>query len=149
VRERTLSEEDWKLTLSVEVKRFADSVLCMSYIAEEVFYVLAVRSSMQVMGVFLLSKGTVICTLVGVREVFERLLLLGAVGFIVLHNHPSGNPVPSEFDQKITRRLKEAADLMGLILYDHVIVGQLGYYSFKENMTEYWKEEKSDGCMVV
>lgn len=142
VEERVLDNSVWKLTSPGEVKRFAEQVLNMSSLAEEVVYVLAVRSNMQVLGVFLLTKGTVNSTLVGVREVFIRLLLSGAVGFVLLHNHPSGNPNPSELDRQITQNLKTAAGVLGIALYDHVIVGQQGFYSFKEGMPEYWKEGK-------
>lgn len=149
IKEQILHEMDWKLTTPKEVKQFADSILSMSSLAEEVVYVLAVRSNLQVSGAFLLTKGTVSCTLVGAREIFMRLLLLGATGFILLHNHPSGNPTPSELDWQITRKLKEAAGVIGIMLCDHVIIGQQGFYSFKEHMAEYWKEEETDGCVVT
>ncbi|MBQ2493643.1 MAG: hypothetical protein II520_00220 [Bacilli bacterium] len=53
--------------------------------------------------------------------------------FILVHNHPSGNPDPSEADIRLTWELYSMASSLGLMLVDHVIVGEEGYYSFAEN----------------
>lgn len=142
MKERILSDMDWKLTNPREVNQFADSVLSMANLAEEVVYIFAMRKGMQLLGTFLLAKGTVDSALVGSREIFMRLLLLGAAGFILLHNHPSGDPKPSKEDIQLTQKLNEAAGLIGVQLLDHVIIGQQGFYSFKEHMAEWWKEGK-------
>lgn len=70
--------------------------------------------------------------LVHPREVFKPAILSNAASIMVGHNHPSGNPEPSEADIKMTRRLEEAGDLMGIRLLDHLIIGEDTYISLKE-----------------
>lgn len=78
-----------------------------------------------------ISIGTLNANLVHPREVFEPAILHAAAHVIVSHNHPSGNPEPSDEDKKITNRLVEAGKILGIALLDHVIVAQSGYYSLK------------------
>lgn len=78
-----------------------------------------------------ISIGTLNANLVHPREVFEPAILHAAAHVIVSHNHPSGNPEPSEEDKKVTQRLVEAGKILGIALLDHIIVAQSGYYSFK------------------
>ena len=71
------------------------------------------------------------------REVFRPALVYAAYAVIVVHNHPSGDPSPSQADHGLTRRLREAAELLQIRLLDHVIIGspeegRLPYFSFKE-----------------
>jgi DNA repair protein RadC len=54
---------------------------------------------------------------------------------VALHNHPSGDPAPSEEDARITEQLKQGAKLLGLRLADHIVIGDNRYYSFHENHT--------------
>lgn len=74
------------------------------------------------------SVGSLTASVVHPREVFKSALLSSAAALIVLHNHPSGDPEPSREDLDITRRLKEGAELLGLRLLDHVILGNSGRY---------------------
>jgi DNA repair protein RadC len=76
-------------------------------------------------------KGTVNHTPVYPREVVKRALELGASAIIMLHNHPSGDPTPSQDDIAMTREVKEIADKLGIALHDHVIIGRKGHASFR------------------
>lgn len=78
--------------------------------------------------------GTLNQSIVHPREVFAGALEDRAAAIIVVHNHPSGNTMPSEMDIAITRRLKYAGELLGIDLVDHVIVAGNSYYSFRENL---------------
>lgn len=78
-----------------------------------------------------ISVGTLNANLVHPREVFESAILHNAAHVIVAHNHPSGNPEPSEEDKKVTNRLVEAGKILGIALLDHIVVAGSGYYSFK------------------
>ena len=66
------------------------------------------------------------------RDVFREALLGGATAVIAFHNHPSGDPAPSDDDHDLTRRLAAAGTLMGVELVDHVVLGDARYCSFKE-----------------
>ncbi|MEQ8398047.1 DNA repair protein RadC [Thalassobaculum sp.] len=76
-------------------------------------------------------RGTVDHTPLYPREVVKRALELGASAVIVVHNHPSGDPTPSQADISVTRQLGEALSTLGLTLHDHLIVGRGGHTSFR------------------
>lgn len=76
-------------------------------------------------------RGTVDHTPVYPREVVKRALDLGASALILVHNHPSGDPTPSQADIAMTREVRDAAAVLGITLHDHVIVGRTGCQSLK------------------
>ena len=76
-------------------------------------------------------KGTVDHTPVYPREVVKRALELGATALVMVHNHPSGDPAPSRADIDMTREVREAADKLGIVLHDHIVVAKGGTNSFK------------------
>ncbi len=77
------------------------------------------------------SRGTVNHTPVYPREVVKRALELHATALIVVHNHPSGDPAPSQADIEMTREIKAAAKALSIVLHDHVIVGNGSWLSFR------------------
>lgn len=101
--------------------------------AEEYLWVIAVNTKLKPIGFFELSHGTINSSLVTPRELFIRLALCGASGFFLVHNHPSGDCSPSKEDGQVTKRIKEAAKIMGYDFLDHIIIGGDSFYSFKEN----------------
>ena len=66
------------------------------------------------------------------REIFRSLLLKNATAFMLVHNHPSGDPEPSLADMELTRELNEGAKLIGIKMLDHVVLGKERYYSFSD-----------------
>jgi len=76
-------------------------------------------------------RGTVNHTPVYVREVVKRALELGASAIVMVHNHPSGDPAPSKDDIAMTREVAAAADKLGIVLHDHLIIGRKGHASLK------------------
>jgi DNA repair protein RadC len=84
------------------------------------------------------SLGSVNESIAHPRDVFRPALIYSAYAVIVAHNHPSGDPSPSQADHSLTRRLREAAELLQIRLLDHLIIGapaddRQSYFSFKEN----------------
>lgn len=79
-----------------------------------------------------ISIGTVNAALVSPREVFIEALQKNAVYIILLHNHPSGDPTPSLEDVQLTMRIREAGNLIGVELLDHIVIGDNCYVSLKE-----------------
>ena len=101
---------------------------------EEVFVLLAFDTKNNIIGAFEVSHGTVNQTLVHPRDIFKRLLLVNALAFALGHNHPSGSTTPSREDLQLTERLRDASELMGIKLLDHIVLGDEGrYYSLKEH----------------
>lgn len=78
------------------------------------------------------SQGTVNSSPASPREVFLEALKYGAVQMILLHNHPSGDPTPSRQDIQITKRMKDAGELLGIPILDHIIIGDCCYVSLRE-----------------
>ena len=88
-------------------------------------------SAHQVASFSVVSIGTVNHTLVHPREIFQRALGAGAVALVLAHNHPSGKTQPSPEDIAVTRQIKEAGQILGIKLLDHVIVAEDEHYSFE------------------
>jgi DNA repair protein RadC len=80
-----------------------------------------------------LGDGTLTQSVVYPREIIKQALAKSALSVVLVHNHPSGSPTPSEMDRKVTRKLLFGAKEMDISLLDHIIVGTEGYYSFYEN----------------
>lgn len=85
------------------------------------------------LGDVMISKGSVNYAYVSPRDIFRYAFDYEAVLFVLLHNHPSGDPTPSEDDIRVTKRIEKGADILELQLVDHIIIGDKKYYSFKEN----------------
>lgn len=71
-------------------------------------------------------------SLVNPREIFLAALSYHAVGILLVHNHPSGDPTPSKADLNITKRVQNAGAMLGIPLLDHIIIGDCRYISFRE-----------------
>ena len=132
VKEKGINYECQKMDSPKEISLMLKKLLHMDELAEEHVYLIALNNSCKVLGMFFLSKGTICTSLVSPREVFLRAALIGAVQIILVHNHPSGNPVPSECDMELTKRLKDCGELLNICLADHIIIGQNSYLSFRE-----------------
>lgn len=98
---------------------------------EEEIHVAFVNAKNAVMATECLQRGTVDQSAVYVRKVIERTLARKASGLIVAHNHPSGDPTPSDHDRELTRTLKVAAAAVGVRFLDHLIIGDGAPFSFK------------------
>ncbi len=75
--------------------------------------------------------GSLNASIVHPREVFRSAIVESAASLILVHNHPSGDPTPSDDDIRITMRLAEVGDLVGIPVTDHVVLGDSVYYSFR------------------
>ena len=98
----------------------------------ENFVVVLLNTKNEVLGFPTVSVGTLSASLVHPREVFKPAIRASAAGVVLAHNHPSGRVGPSREDRKVTRRLKEASEIIGIEVLDHVILGD-GYFSMKEH----------------
>ena len=94
---------------------------------------LLLDSGLHLIGERILSKGTVNASLASPREVFIHALQAQAAGIMLLHNHPGGNPAPSENDIRVTKRIGQIGMLTDIPLYDHIIIGDNKYFSFRES----------------
>jgi len=123
------SRQVYKVSRPVDVyaalKRYANAKV-------ESFYAVLLDNAHNIMSVKLVTVGLTNRTLVHPREVYRPAILASAVAVIVSHNHPGGSNTASPEDIEITRRLREAGDILGIPLLDHIIISKSGYFSFTE-----------------
>jgi len=98
----------------------------------EHFFIATLNSHHDVIDIHCLSKGTVNRTLINPRDIFKQALLDDATAIILCHNHPSGSIEPSDEDKALTRRISQGAEILGLTILDHIIIGKSNpsYFSF-------------------
>jgi len=99
---------------------------------KEVFICLHLDGKNRIICMDLVSIGSLNQSIVHPREVFKTACLSNAAALILIHQHPTGDCTPSSEDISITRRLKEAGEIMGIKILDHIIVGDGEYLSFTE-----------------
>lgn len=104
-----------------------------SGVNQEYFYCLYLNSQKKLIDKKLLFKGTLNRSLIHPREVFKEAYLSSAAYIICIHNHPSGNVIPSNDDINITNTLVEIGYIQKIPVIDHIIIGENNYYSFYEN----------------
>ena len=104
----------------------------MRHLKTEEVILIMMNSKNQIIKDEVISKGTVNSSILSPREVFLLALEYHAVHIILLHNHPSGDPTPSKEDLRMTAKIAEAGKLIGILLMDHLIIGDNKYISLKE-----------------
>ncbi|WP_262691268.1 RadC family protein [Kordiimonas aestuarii] len=104
----------------------------MAHIPREQFRILFLDRKNVLLADVVMSDGTVDEAAVYPREVVRRALELDATALILVHNHPSGDPTPSQADVMMTKNIVETCDRIGIRVHDHIIVGKTGQASFKE-----------------
>jgi len=96
----------------------------MQTFPQEVVRVLFLDSKLRLIGSSDISKGTLTTSIANPRDIFREALIRNAHGIIIVHNHPSGDPTPSEDDVEITKRLIEAGGVLNIKVLDHVVIGR-------------------------
>jgi DNA repair protein RadC len=108
----------------------------MRHLSQEQVICATLDARLRHAGTTVVSVGTVSDSSAHPREILRPVITRGAYGFVLIHNHPSGDPSPSRADEMVTRRLVEAAELMQVKFLDHVIIGRpspgrAAFYSFR------------------
>ena len=103
----------------------------MAKYTKEHFVVLLLNARHEVIGKETVSVGSLNASIVHPREVFNPAIRESAASIVLCHNHPSGDPEPSEEDLSITRRLVQCGDLLGIAILDHVIIASRGVVSLR------------------
>ena len=124
VGDRTAASED--------VMRVARPIFAELDADKEHFVLLALNNKNRVNGYKVISSGTLTASLIRPGDVYRAALHLAAAAVVFIHNHPSGDPMPSQEDHEITRRLRECGEMLAIRVLDHVILGADRYYSFSD-----------------
>ncbi|ADY13667.1 JAB domain-containing protein [Sphaerochaeta globosa] len=105
----------------------------VDFFYNEYFFTVTLNGAHQIIDAHVISKGLVNRTLVHPREVFRPAILDNSTAIVIAHNHPSGNLEPSAEDKDVTFRIRQAGDLIGIRVLDHLIFSQNGYFSMLES----------------
>jgi DNA repair protein RadC len=136
--------ETFKIKLAVEEPKLAPARCALDAAAilrpiyadldadQEHFSILLLNNKNRVRAHKVISSGSLTASLVHPREVFKPVILYGAAGVILCHNHPSGDPDPSPEDIDINRRLVQCGEIFGIRMLDHVILGRDSIFSFSD-----------------
>jgi DNA repair protein RadC len=100
--------------------------------AKEHFKLILLNPRNKIIGISTISVGTLNASLVHPREVFKDAIMHSAASVVLAHNHPSGDPEPSEDDLKITKKLVDSGKILGIEVLDHIVIGKNIFCSFKE-----------------
>lgn len=105
---------------------------------QEVLKIILLNTRLTLLGVEEVTRGSINETVAHPRDVLHHVVRRRAHGFVIVHNHPAGDPQPSTADRNFTRRLREAAEIMQISFVDHIIIGlpspaHAGYFSFREH----------------
>ena len=131
---RRIAKEPFRKELSFDSpKSIADYYMeDFRHAEQERMMILMLDTKGGFLGEAVISIGTVNASLVSPREIFLKALAFHAVSVIMLHNHPSGDPTPSEEDLLLTLRVSKAGEMIGIELLDHLVLGDRKYISFRE-----------------
>lgn len=136
--------EIFRITDKIERKGFKPAISCAedvyNYFIDELkdkkkeyLYTLMLDSRNNIIKHELISVGTLDSSLVHPREVFKVAIKESAFAIMLIHNHPSGDPKPSEEDIKITKQIMEAGKLLNIIVLDHIIIGEGSYWNWLDS----------------
>lgn len=98
----------------------------------EMVVVMSLSTKMEPLALEIAAVGGINTCSVDVRDIFKHSLLNNAAYVVCFHNHPSGDPEPSRADRLLTKRIEDGGRLLGIPLIDHIILGETGFYSFRE-----------------
>ncbi len=115
---------DKHITRPIEAVYVLNEVTELNIRAEEVFVIITLDNTNKLTGLFEVSVGSLSSSIVTPREVFKRAILQNAQSIIMAHNHPSGEVEPSSEDIKITKRLAKIGEMLGIEVFDHIIIGE-------------------------
>jgi len=126
------SSERIKISNSESASAVLRSIWSDKIEIQEEFNVLLLNRNNDLLGWFNVAKGGMASTIVDPKIIFSVALKCNAHGIILCHNHPSGNLLPSEADKTLTEKLKKGAQLLEILILDHIILTSESYYSFAD-----------------
>lgn len=135
---RRLSQEEILVAREKKSKQVSPEILVhmlqpkIGKYKKEHFVLVSLDTRNHVIGTDTISIGTLNASLVHPRELFETAIRRHAASVIIAHNHPSGDPTPSDEDLRVTAKLHDAGKILGIQLLDHIIIGRNSYFSMEE-----------------
>lgn len=134
LKEESVEYSDSKIKSSVDIVNLLKSVEQIDLLPEEHIYLICLNTKNNVICYSQVAMGGIDNCVIDLKTIFKTVLLANASRFILVHNHPSGDPTPSRNDIKITNRLIDASKVMGLEFLDHIIISKNNYASVMNNI---------------
>jgi len=132
ILERALCEVREANVIKNPVSAYQIAMRMIGNKTQEHMVVLFLNGAHIVTGKKIVSIGTMNRTIVHPREIFREAIKRNAAGIIMAHNHPSGSTAPSGEDREVTKRIRDAGEIIGIELLDHLIISRSGFYSIRE-----------------
>ena len=104
---------------------------------QEEFWILMLNTQNIIIGEELISRGILDASIIHPREIFRPAIKNSASKIILVHNHPSGDPSPSDEDAQITKQIRNSSEHLDIDVVDHIIIGEKEYYSFKNRFPDF------------
>lgn len=132
VRETTAQYNNDNIKNITDIVKLVDNIEDIKNNDVENAYIICLNNKSVPVNYSLIAKGTINASMIDPKTIFKTILLSNASAFIMIHNHPSGDPTPSKEDYKITAVLKQASKLLDIKFLDHIVIGNDNYISCME-----------------
>jgi len=133
VREKSFKYDTFEISDPEAATAAINAAFDLESDAVEKFGLISLDVKHKINGLHIVSVGQISSCHVSPRDVYQRAITNNAANIIIFHNHPSGDPTPSTEDIRITKRLLEAGQILGITLIDHIIIGDGRSYSLRKN----------------
>jgi len=133
VKEKSVPYTTKQLNSPEKVVELLNCILDFKNFDREAVVVIPVDTKLHPLGINIAHIGSLTESIAHTREIFKYAILVNAYAIFLAHNHPSGDPKPSHHDCNLTKTVKQAGDILGIKLIDHIIIAGDLYFSFKEN----------------
>ena len=152
IKEKTITYQTSISTSALVAEAVRKTIIECGQSDREQLVVLMLDVKNRIIGTNIVSIGSLSSSTVCLRELFKPVILANSHALVVGHNHPSGNFEPSQEDNKVTERIFFGADLLGITLYDHVIINteNRSYYSYADNnILEYYRNKDKTELPII
>lgn len=125
-----------KISSTIDLVDFIMNVLNINNEAQEVVYLLSLNNKNQLVSFTEIARGGLNMCNITQNEIFKNVLLSNSNKFILVHNHPSGDPTPSKNDIEVTKQILKSSNILGIDFLDHLIIGDNEYQSIMKDLKE-------------
>lgn len=134
-REKEFTYNKIQIKNVIDIVKLVNKIEDIQNLDTENAFIICLNNKNEPVNYSLISKGTINASLIDIKSIFKNVFLSNASSFVFVHNHPSGDSTPSKQDLDITKKLKDASDLLDIKFLDHVIIGEDCYTSLFEEMS--------------
>lgn len=127
-------EYNTKICSTLELVEFVRNVLKINNEPQEVIYLLSLNNKNQLVSFIELARGGLNMCNISKNEIFKNVLLSNSSKFILIHNHPSGDPTPSKSDIEVTKEILKGCEILGIEFLDHLVIGDNEYQSIMKDL---------------